>query len=342
MNEPDVDGRTLSAAFERTMDGVGPDLGPLVAASARQGRSIRRRRRLTVAGAVTAVAALAVGGAVTLRTDDGAGNGGQAAAAASTAGSPTASPTAPASGRRYPRPVELTDDSPEQPTQGTGPNAGKVAMTAHAALAALARALPPDGRTSNYSGYSQLARTGSNDPGYVQITASLLYDDGSGPANVRLSLQGGLGTRFRSGSGSHPDTSDLFSCAWMNGSGGGHFRSCSDSVLPDGTRLLLTEKVLGDALEREVDVLRPDQSSVSLISINTAEVAGQAKVKVVRDGLPLTLDQLKAAALSADLQEWITPEQAQQAEQTIRPFHDGSPEHNQPTGAATPKPGSTG
>ena len=57
MNEPDVDGRTLSAAFERTMDGVGPDLGPLVAASARQGRSIRRRRRLTVAGAVTAVAA---------------------------------------------------------------------------------------------------------------------------------------------------------------------------------------------------------------------------------------------------------------------------------------------
>ncbi|MFH9348107.1 hypothetical protein [Kitasatospora sp. NPDC017646] len=340
MNEPDADGRKLSAAFERTMDGLGPDLGPLVAASARQGHSIRRRRRLTVAGAVTAVAALAVGGAVALRTGDGAGNGGQAAAAASTAGSPTASSTASASSGRYPRPVERTDDSPEQPRPGTGPHVGKVAMTGHAALAALTKSLPPDGRTSNYSGYSQPAGTGSTDPGYVQVTANLLYDDGSGPANVRLSLEGGFGTHHRSDS--HPSAADLFSCAWMNGSGGGHYRYCSDSVLPDGTRLLLTEKATGDVLSREVDVLRPDQARVTLNSINTAEVAGQAEVQVVRDGLPLSLDQLKTAALSADLQEWITPETAQRAERTIRPFHDGSPEHNRPSGSATPGPGSTG
>ncbi|MEU6972531.1 hypothetical protein AB0A71_33400 [Kitasatospora aureofaciens] len=338
MNEPDVDGRTLSAAFERTMDGVGPDLGPLVAASARQGRSIRRRRRLTVAGTVTAVAALAVGGAVALRTDDGAGNGGQAAAAASTAGSPTASPTAPASGRRYPRPVELTDDSPEQPRQGTGPNAGKVAMTGHAALAALAKALPSDGRTSNYSGYSQLARTGNADPGHVMTAADLLYDDGSGPANVRLWFQGGFGANLKPDS--RPSADDLFSCAKKNARD--QFSYCSDSVLPDGTRLVLSEWTVRDALEREVDLVRPDQARVTVNTINTAEVAGQAKVQVVRDGLPLSLDQLKTAALSTDLQEWITPEQAQQAEQTIRPFHDGSPEHNQPTGAATPKPGSAG
>ncbi|MFI9364568.1 hypothetical protein ACIG5E_26480 [Kitasatospora sp. NPDC053057] len=340
MNEPDADGRKLSAAFERTMDGIGADLGPLVAASARQGRSIRRRRRLTVAGAVTAVAALAVGGAVALRTGDGTGSGGQAtaAAAASATGSPAASSTTPVSGRRYPRPVEPTDDSPEQPRQGTGPNAGKVAMTGHAALAALAKALPSDGRTSNYSGYSQLTRTGSSDPGHVMTVADLLYDDGSGPANVRLWFQGGFGANLKPDS--HPSADDLFSCAKKNARG--QFRSCSDSVLPDGTRLVLTEWTTRDALEREVDLLRPDQARVTVNTINTAEVAGQAKVQVVRDGLPLSLDQLKAAAMSADLQEWITPAQAQQAGQAIRPFHDGSPEHNQPTGAATTKPGSTG
>ncbi|MGW2376250.1 hypothetical protein [Kitasatospora sp. NPDC001683] len=341
MNEPDVDGRELSAVFERTMNGLGPDLGPLVAASARQGRSIRRRRRLTVVGAVTAVAALAVGGSLALRGGDGTGNGGQAATAASATGSPAASPTAstaPASGRRYPRPVEPTDDNPEQPQPGTGPNTGKVAMTGHAALAALAEALPPDRRIYDYSGSSQLTRTGSTDPGHVSIVADLLYDDGSGPANVRLWFEGGFGARL--GPDSHPSADDVFSCAKVNAHG--LFSSCSDSVLPDGTRLTLTERTSHGALEREVDLLRPDQARVTVSTSNAAQVAGSDQAQVVRDGLPLSLDQLKAAALSAGLQEWITPAQAQRAEQTIRPFHNGMPGRTQPSGTATSRPGSAG
>ncbi|MFF2080766.1 hypothetical protein ACFVXG_39110 [Kitasatospora sp. NPDC058162] len=334
VNEPDADGRELSATFARTMAGVGPDLGTLVAASTRQGRSIRRRRRLTVAAAVTAVAALAVGGTVALRTGGGPRDGGTVAAAATATAS-----TAPTPGRRYPQPVEHTDDSPEQPQRGTGPNTGKVAMTGRTALAALTKALPTAERTSDYSGYSQVSRTRTTDPEHVTTVADLLYDDGSGPANVRLWFEGGFGDHRAPDS--HPSLDELFSCARVNADG--RLRYCSDSVLPDGTRVLRTERATGDALQREVDVLRPDRARVTLDATNKAEVAGQAKVQTVRDGLPLSLDQLQAAATGADLREWTTPEEAQRAEQTIRPFHDGSPELNQPTGTpATPKPDSTG
>lgn len=60
------DGERLSEALNRAVGGVEPDLGPMVAAAAAQGRSLRRRRA-GAAGAVAAVLALTVGvGAVQL------------------------------------------------------------------------------------------------------------------------------------------------------------------------------------------------------------------------------------------------------------------------------------
>ncbi|MFH8383297.1 hypothetical protein ACH4E7_20505 [Kitasatospora sp. NPDC018058] len=339
MNEPDTDGRKLSAAFERTMDGIGPELGPLVAASARQGRSIRRRRRLTVTGAVTAVVALAIGGTVALRPDRGTGPAVTGAATASptvtTSPTPTPSPTP---SRRFPQPLQRSEDTVEPPLPGSGHNAGKVVLTGRTALSVLTKALPPAGRTSGYSGHSALVKANAEDPGSVLTMAGMLYDDGAGPADVRIMIEGGLGNLLKNHS--HPSVEDLMSCAVINR--GDQFRYCSDSVLPDGSRLLLTERTVGDVLSREASLLRPDQARVTVNVINTAEVAEHAKVQVVRDGLPLSLDQLKAAAMSAGLQEWITPEQAKEAEQTIRPFRDDTPGRTPLHSSATPEPGSTG
>ncbi|MGA5823596.1 hypothetical protein ACPC54_37735 [Kitasatospora sp. NPDC094028] len=335
MNEPDADARKLSAAFERTMDGLGPDLGTLVAASARQGRSIRRRRRLTVAGAVTAVAALAVGGTVALRTD---GTDGTTAVAASSATAAPSTASSPAPSPRFPQPLQQTEDTTEPPLPGTGPHTGKVALTGRAALSVLTKALPTDGRTSDYSGHSALIKANAADPGSALTMAHMLYDDGSGPADVRIMIEEGFGTHLRTDS--HPNLDDMMSCAVINR--GGQFRYCSDTALPDGGRLLLTEHATGDILLREASLLRPDQARVTVGAANTAEVADHAKVQVVREGLPLSLDQLKAAAESTDLRLWITPEQAKEAERTIRPFRDDTPGQTGPHPPATPKPGATG
>ncbi|MDH6138685.1 MULTISPECIES: hypothetical protein [Kitasatospora] len=65
------DGERLSEALNRAVGGVEPDLGPMVAAAAAQGRSLRRRRA-GAAGAVAAVLALTVGvGAVQLAGGSG-------------------------------------------------------------------------------------------------------------------------------------------------------------------------------------------------------------------------------------------------------------------------------
>jgi hypothetical protein len=286
---------------------------------------------------VTAVAVLAVGGTVALRTDDGASAAAAAAAAAAATASQAASSPTPTPGRRFPQPLERTDDNAEQPQPGSGPNAGKVAMTGHAALAALAKALPSDGRTSGYYGSSHMFEATSRDRERVDVLAGMHYDDGSGPATVQLWIEGNLGAHLRADS--NPGYDDYFNCDVPTKRG--QFRYCSSSVLPDGSRLILLERATGDDLSREALLLRPDQAMVTVEARNTAEVAGQKEFQRVRDGLPLSLDQLKAAAMATSLQEWITPAEAQQAEQVIRPFHDDTAEHFLPSGTATPKPGAT-
>lgn len=319
MNEPDVDGPGLSAAFDRTMEGVAPDLGRLVRAGARQGRSIRLRRRLTVAGAVTAVAALVLGGTVALRTP---GGGGGTAAAASP------SPTA----QRYPRPLQYSDDATEQLWPAYGAENGRVVLTAHAALATLIRALPPGARTSGYAGWRQETYTTRPDlPELIRVIASMLYDDGSGPALVELDFKNDLGDYIGTPGGATYE--ERYGCAILNRSN--QFRYCANSTLPDGSRLLLTERAEGGSVRREATVLRPDHTGVSVSASNLAEVEGQAKVQVVREGLPLSLEQVKAAALSPELRSYITVDEAVQAGTTVKPFHDTSPRHS-PSAPATP------
>ncbi|MFF2143891.1 hypothetical protein [Kitasatospora sp. NPDC058190] len=343
MNEPDVDGHRLSATFEQAMHGVGPDLGPLIAAGAQQGRSIRRRRRLTVAAAVTAVAALAVGGSVALRAGGGA-SATVAAASASPSASPSPSSAAATPDKKDPQPVRESDDGAEQPLPGNGPNAGKVGLTGHATLLTLSRALPANGRTSGYAGYSQTVGWTGPERKDVMVRARLTYDDGTGPAEVGIVVEGGIGAQFRPGShpvgpGSDPHIigyDDYFSCDKLNATG--QLRSCSGSVLPDGSHLVLTERAVGATVSRNASLLRPDNTKVTVTASNTRLITYQGGPVVLRDGLPLTLDQLKAAVMATGYQEWITPEEAKQAEQTIRPFHDDTPERNMPSPLPTATP----
>ncbi|MEV7212381.1 hypothetical protein AB0O31_04730 [Kitasatospora cineracea] len=72
----------LSDVFVRAVGGSAPDLGLLVAGATAEGRAIRARRRLALAGAVAVVTALAVGGGLLLRP--GAGPGSAAVTAAGT------------------------------------------------------------------------------------------------------------------------------------------------------------------------------------------------------------------------------------------------------------------
>ncbi|MFJ8624069.1 hypothetical protein ACIRD3_14625 [Kitasatospora sp. NPDC093550] len=331
-NRPSEDGpttadRQLAAAFDLAMEGVGPALGPLVTGAAARGRSIRRRRRLTATGAAAAAVVLVAGGALALRP------GGSATATPALGTTSTASPTA---GRTFPQPLQKSDDGPEKLTPGTGAHQGAVALTGHATVLTLAQALPP-AHTSNYAGYADLVGWTGPDMTNVIARGSLLYDDGTGPAQVLVEVDGGIGALYRPGSyppgpGRDPFVigyDDDYGCATTTGP---NIRACSAAVLPDGSHLKLTESAVGDTLTRTANLLRPDHTRVTVTALNTAEVAGAAKGGTIRDGLPLTLDQLKAAAMATGFHEWITPEEAQRAEEAVRPFHDDSPGRDHPSG----------
>ncbi|WP_354640421.1 hypothetical protein [Kitasatospora camelliae] len=61
-----MDEQELTEVFGRAVGGASPDLGRLITGAESEGRSIRRRRRAVTGGAVAAVAALALGGALLL------------------------------------------------------------------------------------------------------------------------------------------------------------------------------------------------------------------------------------------------------------------------------------
>ncbi|MER5354266.1 hypothetical protein ABT093_28535 [Kitasatospora sp. NPDC002551] len=336
----------LTDTFERAMDGVGADLGPLVAGAAEHGRRIRRRRRATVAGAVAAVAVLTVGGTLGLHSGDGPG-------------------VAPAAGGAFPAPLPKPSSGPEQQQPGTGANAGKVAMTGRATVHTLLQTLPAGATTSGYSGRSAVITSmiyyadhafvsGPARPS-VQSGGTVLYDDGNGPATVSVTMVGASGSltflaTAQPGSNQAPLTllttaqpgsdQDLvtafydkhYTCARANATN--QYQYCSDSALPDGSRLLITELAQGERLFRTVDLLRPDGTQVRVNVNNTATVAGAATPEQIRSGLPLTLDQIKAIAMDTRFQEWITPEAAQQAEQAVQPYSNEDPGPGAPSAPA--------
>ncbi|WP_380285151.1 hypothetical protein [Kitasatospora purpeofusca] len=321
LNDTAGDSRGLSATFDQAMGGVGADLGPLVVGAAEQGRRIRRRRRTAVTGALAAVAVLTAGGAVALQPGDGSAAGGRIQAAAGSASSTS-----------------------EQPVPGTGANAGKVALTGHAALQAVIQALPPGSTTSGYSGSSTVATWndtvssttpwpepgkfyaegiwgGPDRPG-TRSRGTLSYDDGNGPATVTVAVNGGVGDSDDGESSSRAQARSNFDHEYSCAIPSDQYQHCSDTVLPDGSLLFVTEQAEGDRLARTAELLRPDFTQVRIRVTNTVKRTDAPGYTQTRSGLPLSLDQVKAIAMSTGFQEWITPEAAQQAEQAVQPFHE--------------------
>ncbi|MFE2109669.1 hypothetical protein ACFXAF_27930 [Kitasatospora sp. NPDC059463] len=313
LNEP-RDDRGLSATFQRAMGGVGADLGPLVAGAAERGRRIRRRRR-AAAGTVAAAVALTAGGLLALRPDDGTS-------------------AAPATVSVFPAPLPKPPSGPERQQPGSGADAGKVAMTGRATVHTLMGTLPAGGTTSGYAGHFVAAGLspgpgttpvpgGPNRP-FVVSRGSLFYDDGNGPAAVTVTVEGGFAAQAAGPAVNPADAfyDSTFSCAEVNAA---HvYQYCHDTVLPDGSRLLLIEQARGEELSRSAVLLRADDTQVRVNVSNTATVADAAPPARIRDGLPLTVDQVRAIATATGFQEWITPEAAQQAERAVQPFHEES------------------
>ncbi|MEU6233073.1 hypothetical protein [Kitasatospora sp. NPDC047058] len=355
MDELESDGRRLSATFDRALAEVGPELGPLVAGAAAQGRTLRRRRRLATTGAVAAAALLTVGGAVALTPGGGSGAA-SASGAVAAGGATSASATAPASpsgtaagtaagGRKKP-PVPTgdpkADDGPEKRNPGSGPHAGKVALTGHAAILAVVEGLPENGTTGGYAGYH--GPVGWKGPETVDVMSAgeFSYDDGKGPVKLNVTFEGGLGALFRPGSnppgpGRDPYSigyDDRYTCEKVNASR--QYAHCEVGKLPDGSTLLLTESSDDGYRSRTADLLRTDNNRITLTEFSGG-VLGKPR------DLPLGLEQLKAAVTGQGLQEWITPEQADAADQAIRPFRDNTPGKDapNPTASAT-RPPATG
>ncbi|MFD0277145.1 hypothetical protein ACFVHB_25000 [Kitasatospora sp. NPDC127111] len=363
MDELESDGRRLSATFDRALAEVGPDLGPLVAGAAAQGRALRRRRRVATAGAVTAAVLLTVGGAVALTPGGGSGAasavvaaGGAASASVSGSASGSASASAAASaspsgggagGTKKPLPASTkdprADDGPEKRNPGTGVNAGKVALTGHAAVLAVVEGLPTSGTTGGYAGYH--GRVGWKGPEAADVMSAgeLSYDDGKGPVQLDVKFEGGLGVLFRPGSnppGPNADPhyigyDDRYTCEKVNASR--RLSHCEVAKLPDGSTLLLTESSNDGFRSRTADLLRADNNRITLTEFSGG-VLGEPRE------LPLGLEQLKAAVTGQGLQEWITPERADQADRAIRPFRDSTPgkDRPDPTASATLAPVSPG
>ncbi|MBP0454709.1 hypothetical protein J5Y04_35085 [Kitasatospora sp. RG8] len=333
MDELESDGRRLSTTFDRAMDGVGPELGALVAGAAERGRWIRRRRRAAVTGAVAAVAVLAVGGAVALQPGSGSRSAtvvanGTASPSATASASPSAAPPTMKpreTSTRDPR----ADDGPEKRYPGTGANAGKVALTGHAAVLAVVEGLPRSGATGGYAGYHSPVGWTGPELLDVRTTGELSYDDGKGPVQVRVEFEGGLGALFRPGSyppgpGRDPyiiGYDDRYNCEKARAARSN--THCEVGKLPDGSTLMLTESTSDGYRSRTADLLSKDNNRITLTEFSGGVISDLRE-------LPLSLEQLKAAVTVQGLQEWITPERADQADQTIRPFRDSSPGRDQP------------
>ncbi len=235
MDELDQDGDRLSRALGRAMGEIGPQLGPLVTGAAARGRSLRRRRRAGAAASVAAVAALALGGALLVHPGTGAAD------TAAANGDPTL-------------------------VAGTGPNAGKVALTVQAALLAAYDVLPT-GTPRLAAAGSRLVRRGSGSgsgsgeqPVSVMAQASISADHAHGAQGLMVNLT----DKVANSELRHPAGPALYTCATDVQPP----NSCRASTLPDGSRLLLRETRSSTLSTREALLLRPDGTGVSVTAIH--------------------------------------------------------------------------
>jgi hypothetical protein len=150
-----------------------PPLGDVVGTAIREGRRIRRKRRLGSLMAGCAVIAAFASGVIIVGDGTVAdGHGLSAAAPADLAASPQTVPPAAAAPMAVPRGRTLTIHSGTVRVDGLREKATSAAM-----LHLLTQLLPP-GRTSHYG------TVGDND-----LRVQLYLDDGTGPAMVRLGIE---------------------------------------------------------------------------------------------------------------------------------------------------------
>jgi hypothetical protein len=158
-----------------------PPLGDVVGAAIRDGRRLRRNRRLGTFGAGVAAAGVLAAAAVVLLGDGGmAARPGPAVPAAGPAGA-AAAPQSMLPPGSVPTPVPATPATPPARTltihSGTERAVGLQKKATSAAMLHLLTQLLPPGRTSHYA-------VGPDDDLQVQ----LYLDDGNGPALVRVAV----------------------------------------------------------------------------------------------------------------------------------------------------------
>lgn len=223
-----ADGRRLVGALGRAMDGVGPDLGPLVAGAAKQGRSLRRRRQAGMAASVAAVAALAVGGTLLLSP-----------------GGATATVLPPAAGGV---PAGAT------PIAGTGASAGKVALTGQATVLGLIDALPAGTPLKEFGGQTAVTRQK-----WTQTYGQATFDDGKGKVRIGVNVQAPFLTPGQ--------FDDFYDCA-KRAKGAQASCSVSKLPDGSTLLLADDARLGGGKIERVADLLRADGTRVLAFTFN--------------------------------------------------------------------------
>ena len=297
MDEYTQDGRRLSAALDRALNGIEPDLAPLVARAAVQGRSLRRRRTAGTFGTVAVVATLAVGGVLLTQ----AGGGGPAPPQALAASS------------------------------GAAAHLGKVPLTGKTTVRALLDLLPQGLTARDFAGDESRWDGEPDRPAdaYGQATV----DDGHGAVLVSLELAQGSPS-YVNGTGSPATASEpggtvpvdpakvrsflaRYDCATRDA---GHHDACTASTLPGGGRLILVQDSRSGLIERTADLLRADGSLVRAVTHSYTVATASEPGGVVRDTPPLSLEQLKAIVTGETLQLWAGSDLADRADRTVTPY----------------------
>ncbi|RKE19113.1 hypothetical protein [Streptomyces sp. TLI_171] len=253
----------LRDVFGRAVGDAAPDLGLLIAGAAAEGRALRARRRVALAGTVAAVAALAVAGGLLLR--------------------PTAPAVTAAAGPETLAPVPAASISlPPGKTLLTGPAAF------HTLLSLLPEGLGADGWTDDSA--SARGRVA------VVVRASLRHErtasaaDGSSYGDVGASDGGVGGTEAGAVAGSGPESGSgagtveariQYPATPPQGSAGGYdcaghpaTEDCAPiTARPGTTGVVTTARDASHRIVRRVDLLTPDGVRVVLLATGTAERA---------------------------------------------------------------------
>ncbi|MCK1823616.1 hypothetical protein MTQ10_29545 [Streptomyces sp. XM83C] len=265
-NDPDSAGDAfearLSSALRDTGDSFDADRAGLVAAGAARGQRLKRRRQAAVFGAVTAtVAAAVVGGVLVLPGSDGD----------AVAGQPAASGTSTAQGA----PGTSAEPSPASTATPAG-------VTEEQMLSTLKKLLP-HGTVTGESG------RGSDAPPENSPVASVVFDDGKGPAAIEVAIG-----RVQ------PGTEDARQAVQCPDKVYVQFDNCSTHRLPDGSAIMVFQGYeypdrREDTKHWFAELVTPTGQRVSVMEWNAAAEKGAPVSRPTPPLSPAALTELAAA-----------------------------------------------